>query len=546
MNGSAARFASFAGLMTVVTAGWILTGRAASPAERGYPTDWSHRHLIFSRPATVEQEARVGADPRYWQQYERRNIARTLAGDESNPGSFADYSFGAFAARPRAGIHRDWSENMGSAASAGAGNYPAKFSFQITTASCGNATPPDYVVFNTGLQGSATQASVVAYDNLYSGCAAPVPAVYWAYNTGGIVLTSPVTSLAGDQVAFVQSNASLQGSLVLLKFAPGGTVGAPTTLFAVPTTSYRGCTAPCMTIVPLENSGGTPVEDRTSSVFPDYSGDVIWVGGASGWLHKIRGVFLGTPAEVRTGGFPVQVNPANITALSSPVFDFTSGNVFVGDLGGFFYQVSATTGAVTKSARLDHGAGTGLVAGPIVDSTTSTVYVFASNDGSASCAGGPCAAVYQIPFGFVFQAEMQVGTSAANPKPMYEGDFDSAYYSSGVGTGSLYVCGNTGSTPILYKIPATLTLMGTPVAGPTLTSTATGCSPVTDFSNPSVTGKADEWIFASVQSSGSGNSCVAGGCLMNFNVQPWTASTAYAVGQQILDPHFQIQTVRTA
>jgi len=88
--------------------------------------------------------------------------------------------------------------------------------------------------------------------------------------------------------------------------------------------------------------------------------------------------------------------------------------------------------------------------------------------------------------------------------------------------------------------------MGAAVAGPTLSSALTGCSPVTDFSNPSVTGKADEWIFAAVQDSGSGNSCAAGGCLMNFNVQPWKASTAYVVGQQILDPHFQIQTVRTA
>jgi hypothetical protein len=33
---------------------------------------------------------------------------------------------------------------------------------------------------------------------------------------------------------------------------------------------------------------------------------------------------------------------------------------------------------------------------------------------------------------------------------------------------------------------------------------------------------------------------------MNFRDQPWKATTAYAVGQQILDSRFQIQTVRTA
>ena len=55
-----------------------------------------------------------------------------------------------------------------------------------------------------------------------------------------------------------------------------------------------------------------------------------------------------------------------------------------------------------------------------------------------------------------------------------------------------------------------------------------------------------EWIFASAQTSGVGNNCAAGGCLMNFNVQPWKASTAYAIGQEVLDTHFQIQVVRVA
>jgi hypothetical protein len=129
---------------------------------------------------------------------------------------------------------------------------------------------------------------------------------------------------------------------------------------------------------------------------------------------------------------------------------------------------------------------------------------------------------------------------------MYEGDFDSTYFASGVGTGNLYVCGNTGGTPTVYQIPITTGTMGTAVAGPTLSTAATGCSPVTDFSNPNVTGRADEWIFAGVQNGGLGNLCAAGGCMMNFNVQPWKPATPYAVGQQVLDTHFQVQTVRTA
>ena len=147
-----------------------------------------------------------------------------------------------------------------------------------------------------------------------------------------------------------------------------------------------------MTSIFLRDGAGVGTDDTTSSAFPDYSHDTIWVGGAFGWLHKITGGFAGTPAEVRTGGFPVQVNPGNPTILSSPVYDRTSTNVFVGDYGGFLYRVSST-GAVTKSAQIDFGAG--LVAGPVVDSTAGKVYVFSSSDGSTSCTGFvPCSAVY--------------------------------------------------------------------------------------------------------------------------------------------------------
>ena len=111
-------------------------------------------------------------------------------------------------------------ENHGFGASSGAGNYPAKFAFRTDTANCGSATTPDYVVFSTPDSGSGTQASVVAYDNLYAGCSGTRPSVYWAYNTGGQILTSPVISADGKQVAFVETNGGF-GILILLKWAAG-------------------------------------------------------------------------------------------------------------------------------------------------------------------------------------------------------------------------------------------------------------------------------------------------------------------------------------
>ncbi|HEY6370160.1 MAG TPA: hypothetical protein VIX37_06255, partial [Candidatus Sulfotelmatobacter sp.] len=71
MNGNAARFlrlgVSLSGLMVL---GWVLTGQAGKPAKQGIPlpTDWTHSRVIFSRPGTAEQLARVNQDPRYQMQ----------------------------------------------------------------------------------------------------------------------------------------------------------------------------------------------------------------------------------------------------------------------------------------------------------------------------------------------------------------------------------------------------------------------------------------------------------------------------------------------
>ena len=88
--------------------------------------------------------------------------------------------------------------------------------------------------------------------------------------------------------------------------------------------------------VPLQDSLSDPLDDTTSSPFYDYNNDVAWVGGTNGWLHKITGVFKGTPAEVNNGQFPVQVNTQE--RLSSPVYDRASNSVFVSDTGGFLYR----------------------------------------------------------------------------------------------------------------------------------------------------------------------------------------------------------------
>jgi hypothetical protein len=551
MNGNAARFfrlgVGFVGLLAL---GCVLTVSAAKPSRRGIalPTDWSHSHLIFSQPRSVEQAMRLQEDPRFGQQLYRRALPLLLPPDQKEMGGIPapQQPHLRFPVRlpPRVRSTGLWSQSLGAGAGVGAVNFPAKFSFNSGVADCGS----DYVVYSTGLVGSMTQASLIAYNNLYSGCGGMLPSVYWAYDTGGQILTSPVLSLDGTQIAFAQTSPGA-GSLVLLKWAasPGATVASPGVLTPVSSAAYSTCTTlPCMTMIALQDP---PLADDTlSSVYYDYGSDTAWVGDSNGYLHRFHPVFAGPPAEVG-GSWPVELHPPDDAPLASPVYDSGSGNVFVGDRGGYFYSVSAATGMVTRSKQLD--VGTGIRSGPLVDSTAGVAYVFSSNDGSTACSSGPCAAVYSFAAGFAAGSpgtEVAVGASATTPNPLYEGELDSAYENSTDASGNLYVCGNTGGKPTLYQVHITSGgVLGPAVPGPVLTAaTTTGCSPVTDFLNPNATGGATEFIFASAQTDGLSAPCGGGGCIMNFKSTPWLATNAYTLGQEIVDSNFQVQMVITA
>ena len=282
----------------------------------------------------------------------------------------------------------------------------------------------------------ALAGAITLIDNAITSSINSVPSVYWAYNTGGRIATSPVLSLDGKQVAFVETTGTV-GILTMLKWtaAPLDTVGAPETLTPVDNSSYLGCTAPCMTQVFLNGGGNFDRRHHFLGLLRLRARRRLG-GRDRGRLHKVTGVFKGTPAEIEDDTFPVQVS-ATAAWLSSPIYDSVSNSVFVGDSDGFLYRVNATSGIPTKSARLDFR--TGLVAPPLVDSTHGLVYVFASSDGSAACAGGiDCSAVYQLSTSFTggtAGTEVTVGNSVVQgsltpPNPMYAGAFDSAYYNS--------------------------------------------------------------------------------------------------------------------
>jgi hypothetical protein len=581
--------AMLAAMLCVTDAG---VSRAAG-AEGPVVDDWTHHRLVFSDPGTLSDAIRGGRvgewlhvmnDPRFALQQRKRRAA--LEGGprfdewmkelgqrerldheqhhEPKPNEpRANLPRGSISAaevervlgvpaapreenRPRhhpeasGALHTDWSEDMGNNATVGIGNFPAKFSFSLSTANCGSATNPDFVVYNTGVQGepgpTTGQATVIAYDNLYSGCSGTAPVVYWAYNTGtgSTVSNSVILSLDGTQVAFAQSNGT-SATLVILKWlaSTSETASSPDTLLPTPASMYRTCSAPCMTTIAFGNGAN----DSASSAYYDYTtgSDTLYIGDDSGKLHKFTGVFAGTPTEVTSSPWPVTVSSQ---ALSSPILDGATGRIFVGDyspdfftnsLGspcgtigcGKIYSVMVSNGSlVGTSGTLDSQFG--VVDSPLVDETAGMLYAFAGADVSSSC-GGPCSAVYQLAAGFASGkgTEAQLGAGIAW---LLSGSFDNAYFSSanpGSPTGHIYVSGDTGLVNnTLYQVTITSNgLSTTAVAGPELADnyTASGNGQF-GFGVTEIASGGHDFIFVSVQNYGLPSGCAGGGCVIGYDV----------------------------
>ena len=120
--------------------------------------------------------------------------------------------------------------------------------------------------------------------------------------------------------------------------------------------------------------------------------ELLYVGDDNGVLHKFSGVFLGTPVEVTTGGWPITL----AGKLTSPVIDPNSGSLFVGSSNGRLYQIttpSGTPGTGIYSAVIANG--TGIVDSPVADASdypnASVIYVFVGDQ-----TGTARSAVYQF------------------------------------------------------------------------------------------------------------------------------------------------------
>jgi|HubBroStandDraft_1064217.scaffolds.fasta_scaffold02235_8 hypothetical protein len=539
----------------------------------GIPDDWTHHHIVFSNPGTEEEAIKNGThdrwlaivnDPRYILQQLHRGQPAQGSAAPARPapaptqlplpatparGTFAIPAVNArrpvqlardrntLAINPAPGngapgpdkhrLRKDWSMDLGAGAM-GLTTFPAKYTFTTAAASCAN----DYVAFSTGILGTASQATITGYNRLYTACGGAVPTVAWQYNTAGDSFLSPVLSLDGSQVAYVQYVCTAScgdtgevdlSSLVVLKWASNP---ALVTLSSTAPASYRACAAPCMTALTFANSGFSGF----SSPFYDYSSDAIYIGDDTGVLHQFTGVFKGVPAENTTSPWPVTLS-AN--SLSQPVLDHVSGKIFVGDTGGFYYALNATTTAITgTSAQLDFVYG--LWDAPLVDSSAQMTYVFAGNDGQTNCYDEysgeyGCSGVFSFPTNFTNLANVESQVYVGY-YPLFTGAFDNIYLTSSAAspTGHLYVCGETDYdfVQVLNQIPISANVMGGQSVSPYYLGDGYPCSAVTEFYN---TNAAADYIFLSVE--GAYQGCTQDtGCVFGFNVTSGAVPTAPTAG----------------
>jgi hypothetical protein len=527
--------------------------------------DWSHRHVVYSAPGSTIRNLEVQRQPRYIQQYLRRNVlVRRHWPIRQEP-------------RGAEGLDRDWGIPAGNGFTVGQGNFPAKYVFNVNQApSC----VADFVVFTTNQIGAGV-TDIYAVNNLYVNatgtglCAGTNPTVLWSYHIqsqAGAANTSPVISFPGDQIAWVEATGG-RAVLHLLKPYKGGadgTVATPHTPTASATAAaYHACIAAapvgaiskaCLLNLPFANGNddtGQGAVISPSSPYYDYNSDTAFVGDDGGTLHEFTNVFTGTPAEVTIGGWPVTMTPVDTNPqMSSPVYDLTSGNVFVGDSSGQVFYVRLAIASAGTCAAGSHGgvppcvgsttfndgdtANTKITTAPVIDATTQRVLVFFSPSG-----GGPGAFVGQddTTLSAANRVLVNVGTGTAHR--LNGGALDNLYYTSdsgvGQGNGWLYVCGNGGTAgananfALLQRIAMTNGKLG-PVVDPTrwLASSASArCDPITEFydtPNGSSTGAVD-YLFFGVEASGAaGTACAGNGCVYAVTVTNGTLTVPPAAG----------------
>ena len=298
---------------------------------------------------------------------------------------------------------------------------------------------------------NGSQANIVGLNNLYAGSGSPLCAGYtyptftFSYAAGvGSVSTSPVLSLDGRKIAFVENDSAegLGAILHLLTLGTGTEYGSCTNNGTAAPTCATEAVIPGGTagsnaadyMLPLALAGGlsSPTYDADSSPFVDYTTDVLYVGDGSGNLYSVSPVFgNGTPAL--RSGFPVLIPGGG--SLESPVVDVgNTGNIFI--IGNVTSLYNVTSGGVVEgSISLGYGE---VIRddGPVLDSTNGVGYAVADCDGTQSAIGSLVQFAITATGAPEMLATVNLGASSCAAEPMFNATPDNNYFTKGISSSS--------------------------------------------------------------------------------------------------------------
>jgi hypothetical protein len=513
----------------------------AAHVRQGRVHDWSMRHALYPQVGTMAALEAARSDPRSsfrWSELQEQRDATRFGFQQRNLQNLLQFRFpgrpGHFPIRNSKGDHIDWAINLGTNGTA-IGMYPAKYTFDTTVApSCAN----DFVVFPVNANGGAAQPNLVAFNQLYSGTAGGngicnraasgndtgvAAQVMWSYDfegmAAGTVPTSPVLSLDGKKVAFVESVAGTGAHFHVLAWRSGDGTVANKQSVLTPQTFGGGGSAFVATAPVASGASGAATDlsfgatgDTLSSPYIDYAADTAYVGNDAGVLFRLKNVFCttascGTAApslDTTFGSGTGSITVCSGKTMTGPVQDFYNLKIYVGCSDGKLYSINSAGTTVTSITVGNGTAVGGIVDPPLVDGINGFVYAV-----SGQTAGGT---------GVLVQAKVDFSSSVAVPIGnggqcnVHAPTVNNAYFTSPVSANSLIYIGGvtgtvgpctaggaTGGTNQLYA--ATFGAGGVLTAGAPAHALASGntvgneYAPLAEFFN---TGTATDTIFVGI------------------------------------------------
>ncbi len=510
------RWTSLAGTIArILFIGILISGLSAEVSETrrrvGLPQDWTAHHIKFNTDVLRQRPEIASREPRAaFQLYrEARAALVPMVSPQATP--IVSNS-----------VNGDWTVALGSKAIQ-SGQYPAKWTDDpfapVTTANCTS----DYAVFGLKTVGSTTQANLIAFNNLYSSpttpalCLGSQPLFLFAYNVstspGGVIQTSPVISLDGKKIAFIESDPTAGAARTILHVlnvpasnpAPGFPEGSSAVSPVVPPSG-------AMTSLTISNS----TTDTRSSPWVDYITDTMYVGSDNGRVYKITGVFKGTPT---LAGAPWPKLIAGGQRLSGPVFDDVTNKLFMGTGTARVYSVSAddvSTALTVLQVGTTGALNPAVLDAPIVDSTAGTLLAISSNDSTVLHS----AVVVQAntnSLAEIRRLSLGLGSTGGTGVDLYAGDFDNAYFNNPA-TGHMLICGTDPTTtlPTLYNLSFNAAAQMTTITqlSAVATNLAARCGPITEFYNANIAGGTDFFFFGVTRNCSVGTG-VINGCVMS-------------------------------